>query len=152
MVTKTIMDNRRAAVWSVASSDKILDSMDERSSRGRRPKPAPLPMTTPKETGRISVLWAENLLRFVTDCPSLGARLPAILQAWGVPCVPLPSDTARDVVAEVFGMAEQVHAIAAVSTANVGLQWHPHQPFELRPRTLYGFAVSAPSTPGPRGR
>jgi len=92
----------------------------------------------------VAVLCCQTLIRFVTDCPALAQRVSAVLLAWGVPCLPLPPDASADVAAEVYGVAELVHAVTAVATADIALVWHPHQPPGRRTATLYGFPVAAP--------
>ena len=118
--------------------------MSKTRSGINRLQPPPIPHPEPPEPGTVEVLCCETLLRFVADGPILARRVAQALEAWGVDCLALPSDSPKDVVAEVHGVAEQVHAVAAVTTANVALRWHPDQPADRRISALHGFPVRPP--------
>ena len=121
-----------------------FEAMNAGSSQDRRQQPTAVDIPAPPLPGAVAVLCCQTLIRFVTTCPELARRISAVFLAWGVPCLPLPPDTSSDVVAEVYGVREQVHAVTAIATAGIAFVWHPDQSAQRRTATLHGFPIAAP--------
>ena len=118
--------------------------MSNRRSRINQLHPPPILPTKPPEPGTVEILYSDTMLPFVAERPILACRVVQALAAWEVACLTLPPDSPNEAAAEVYGVAEEVHAVAAVSTADVALRWHPDQPADGRTSALHGFPVRPP--------